>query len=131
MLISSESAYLTDRKFIKIKKRTEKYDKFVNRRFDDLVSQSQDISIFDKPSINELSYSMVPYTQKSNPFHYADFTGLMGVEDYLPTNYIAMKAHFKRSQNSEKESILNGLYWRIVRSKDKNVRRMNIIGMFK
>ena len=65
MLISSESAYLTDRKFIKIKKRIEKYDKFVSKRFDDLISQSQDISIFDKPSINELSYSMAPYTQKS------------------------------------------------------------------
>ena len=52
MLISSESAYLTDRKFIKIKKRIEKYDKFVSKRLDDLINQSQDISIFDKPSIN-------------------------------------------------------------------------------
>ena len=55
----------------------------------------------------------------------------MGVEEYIPTDYTTMKAYFKRSQNHEKIPILNGLYWRIVRSKDRQVRRLNIIGIFK
>lgn len=46
MLISTDSAHLGDRRFIKAKKRIEKYEKFVNKKFDDLLSQSQDISIF-------------------------------------------------------------------------------------
>lgn len=52
MIITSRSDIVNHRKFIKIQKRTEKYDRFVSRKLDDLLSQSQDISIFDKPSVN-------------------------------------------------------------------------------
>jgi hypothetical protein len=52
MLISSDSVNVGDRRFMKIKRRVEKYERFVNKKFEDLLSQSQDISIFDKPSIN-------------------------------------------------------------------------------
>ncbi len=40
MLISTDSDVVADRRFIKLKKRTEKYERFVNKRFDDLVSHS-------------------------------------------------------------------------------------------
>lgn len=43
------------------------------------MCQSQDISIFDRPSINDLSYSMAPYTQKSNAI-IKDLTTILGVD---------------------------------------------------
>lgn len=52
MLISERSEFLSEKQFIKIKQRTDKYERFVNKKFEDLVSHSQDISIFDRPSIN-------------------------------------------------------------------------------
>lgn len=80
MLIAENSDVLGDRKFLKVKKRTEKYEKFVNNKFQDLVSHSQDISIFDRPSINELSCSVMPYTQKSNGLIVKDISAIIGIE---------------------------------------------------
>ena len=40
-----------------------------------------------------------------------------------------MKKIFWRKDNSEKITILNGLFWRIIKCKDLKSRRMNIIGI--
>jgi hypothetical protein len=51
-LASQNSRVTSERKFLNIKKKIDKYDKFVNKRIEDMITQSQDISIFDRPSIN-------------------------------------------------------------------------------
>lgn len=100
MLIASNSDFLSDKKFLKIKKRTDKYEKFVNKKFEDLVSHSQDISLFDRPSINELSCSVMPYTQKSNGPMIKDFSTILNIDEYIPTDFIALQKQFKKSNTN-------------------------------
>lgn len=96
MLITSDSERLQDRRFLKIKKRIDKYEKFVSKKFDDLVSHSEDISIFDRPSISELSYSITPHSQKAFQTH----TQLINtVDDYVPTDFSKLKAFLKVCSN--------------------------------
>jgi hypothetical protein len=127
MLLTSDSVYIGDRRFIKAKKRIEKYEKFANKKFDDLLNQSQDISVFDKPSVNELSsFSVTPHTQKSilPSNHHAGC-----VDNYLPTDFVKLKSALKRGTPEERTSIINALYWRILKSKDKSIRKLNILGL--
>ena len=91
------------------------------------MSQSQDISIFEKASVNELSSYTV--TQKSKFQAKIDITGLNNIDEYIPTDFEQMKKIFWRKDNSEKIAILNGLFWRIIKCKDLKSRRMNIIGI--
>ena len=49
------------------------------------MSQSQDISIFEKASVNELSSYTV--TQKSKTAIKVDITGLNNIDEYIPTDF--------------------------------------------
>jgi hypothetical protein len=40
-----------------------------------------------------------------------------------------MKNILKKGTNNEKISVINGLYWRILKSKDKEIRKLNILGI--
>lgn len=68
----------SERKFMNIKKKIDKYEKFVNRRIEDMIDKSQDISVFDRPSINELSCTLTQYTQKSILKCYCRYYGADG-----------------------------------------------------
>lgn len=96
MLITSDSDCVNDRRFLKIKKRTEKYERFVSKKFDDLVSHSEDISIFDRPSISELSYSITPHSQKVLHTHTQQINT---VNDYISTDFPSLKQFLKKSTN--------------------------------
>ncbi len=123
MIISSGSECLSDRKFLKFKRRTEKYERFVTKKFDDLISHSEDISIFDRPSISDMSYSMAPHSQKN-------LTQAANVlEDYIPTNFEGLKQFLKKGNAQQKISIINGLYWRVLKSKNKEIRKLNTLGI--
>ena len=96
MLISSDADCLQDRRFLKLKKKIEKYEKFVAKKFDDLVSHSEDISIFDRPSISELSYSIAPHSQKAL---HTNTQLLNTIDEYVPTDFARLKAFLKSCTN--------------------------------
>jgi hypothetical protein len=52
LILKAGAGFAKDRKFQRIKKRTENYEKMVKKELDELMDQSQDLSIFDKPSVN-------------------------------------------------------------------------------
>ena len=52
LISRSNSTLINDRKYQRIKKRTEKFEKIVKKELDELLNQSQDLSVFDKPSVN-------------------------------------------------------------------------------
>jgi hypothetical protein len=83
------------------------------------MSQSQDISIFDKPSINELSsYSATP-----NNFSQKNITTFVEIDEFIPTNYNMLKSDFQNMSIENKKLILQGFSWRLIRSKSKWLRR--------
>lgn len=52
-LVSKHNRELTsERKFLNIRKKVDRFEKFVSQKLEDMISQSQDISIFDRPSMN-------------------------------------------------------------------------------
>jgi hypothetical protein len=57
MIARSNSNLIHDRRYQRIKKRTEKFEKMTKKDVDELLNQSQDLSVFDKPSNNDASYS--------------------------------------------------------------------------
>jgi protein-tyrosine phosphatase len=119
----------SERKFVNLRRKIERYEKFVNRKLEEMITQSQDISVFDRPSINELSYTMTQYTQKSRANGEMEITSL-GVEDYVPTDYFRLKEDLATASDPELSiTILKGLIWRLLKSKDVRVRRLNIIGV--
>jgi hypothetical protein len=52
LISRSNSTLINDRKYQRVKRRTEKFERMVRRELDELMNQSQDLSIFDKPSVN-------------------------------------------------------------------------------
>ena len=126
MLISSDSDCLQDRRFLKMKRRIEKYERFVAKKFDDLVTHSEDISIFDRPSLSQMSYSINPHSQKALQ---ANTQLLTNIEDYIPTDFGKLKNFLKNCTPQQKISVLNGLYWRILKSKSREIRKLNIVGI--
>lgn len=119
-----------ERKFVSLRKKVDRYEKFVSRRLEEMITQSQDISLFDRPSINELSYTMTQYTQKSRIGGGDIDITTFGVDDYVPTNYFRLKEEMAAAADSEHTAtILKGLIWRVLRSKDVRIRRLNIIGV--
>lgn len=70
MIIRSNSGLASERKFLRIKRKIERYEKMLQKELDELMNQSQDISLFEKHSINEISYtgSIVPsYSHRNIP----------------------------------------------------------------
>lgn len=89
------------------------------------MNQSQDLSVFDKPSINEISHSasFTPNISQRN------LTTFVSLDQFIPTNYIMLIKDFKRMSDEQKIKILQGFSWRIIKSKNKWIRRQNIVGL--
>lgn len=123
---SNHTSLVKDRKFIRLKKRIQRYERFVKKQLDDLLSQSQDISIFDKPSVNELSSYSVSVTPTITQRNMTTFVSL---DQFIPINYATLLRDFKKMPGDMKVKILQGFSWRILKSKDKTIRRQTIIGL--
>ena len=95
------------------------------KELDQLLNQSQDLSVFDKPSNNEVSYSAsaTPNVSQRN------ITTFVMMDEFVPTNYEDLIRDFKKMIDTQKISVLQGLSWRIIKSKNKWVRRQTIIGL--
>lgn len=48
----------------------------------------------------------------------------------MPINYAGIMQDLKRGLLAQKKEILQGLTWRIIKSKSKTVRKQNIVGLF-
>ena len=90
-----------------------------------MLNNSQDLSVFDKPSNNEVSYSasVTPNVSQRN------ITTYVTLDEFVPTNYQELIRDFKKMNDSQKIGILQGLSWRIIKSKNKVIRRQTIIGL--
>ena len=95
------------------------------KELEELLNQSQDLSVFDKPSNNEVSYSAsaTPNVSQRN------ITTFVTLDEFVPTNYDDLIRDFKKMPDPQKISILQGLSWRIIKSKNKWIRRQTIIGL--
>ena len=51
------------------------------------------------------------------------------MDEFVPTNYEDLIRDFKKMADTQKISVLQGLSWRIIKSKNKWVRRQTIIGL--
>ena len=51
------------------------------------------------------------------------------MDEFVPTNYEDLIRDFKKMTDTQKISVLQGLSWRIIKSKNKWVRRQTIIGL--
>lgn len=58
----------------------------VRKELDELMNQSQDLSIFDKPSVNEISQSasFTPNISQRN------VTTFVSIDEFVPTNYVLL-----------------------------------------
>jgi hypothetical protein len=127
LLIHSDSAFLGDRRFLRAKRKIERYEKFVNKKFDHLLAQSQDLSLFDKSSLGDLSGTVAPLTQKSLLSNL--WVPGCPITGYLPTDYAKLRTALRRGSQQDKTLILNGLHWRVLNCREAEPRRMNIIGI--
>ena len=59
---------------------------------DELMNQSQDLSVFDKPSVNEISHSasFTPNISQRN------ITTFVSIDEFIPTNYLLLIKDFKK-----------------------------------
>ena len=131
-LVTKHNKELTsERRFINVRKKIDRFERFVSKRLEDLISQSQDLSVFDRPSINEISETFAA-TQKSYSNNLPDLNPLI-LEEYTPLNFKTMiESLSKGAVGGTKEknlNILKGLIFRILKSKDAFVRRQNIVGI--
>lgn len=58
-----------------------------------------------------------------------NLTTFVTLDEFIPTNYMALIHDFKKMPDKQKVSVLQGLSWRIIKSKNKWVRRQTIIGL--
>lgn len=125
LISRSGSTLINDRKYQRIKKRTEKFEKIVKKELDELLNQSQDLSVFDKPSVNEISHSasFTPNISQRN------VTTFVSIDEFIPTNYVSLIKDFKKINDEQKIKILQGFSWRIIKSKSKWIRRQTIVGL--
>ena len=125
LISKNNSNLIHDRRYQRIKKRTEKFEKVVKKELDQLLNQSQDMSVFDKPSNNEVSYSasVTPNLSQRN------LTTYVTIDEFVPINYVALIRDFKKMSDNQKIQVLQGLSWRIIKSKNKEIRRQTIIGL--
>jgi hypothetical protein len=89
------------------------------------LNQSQDISVFDKPSNNEVSYSASATPNLSQ----RNITTYVTIDEFVPTNYVALIRDFKNMPDNQKIQVLQGLSWRIIKAKNQAIRRQTIIGL--
>lgn len=108
-----------------MKRRTEKFERMVRKELDELMNQSQDLSIFDKPSVNEISHSasFTPNISQRN------VTTFVSIDEFVPTNYVLLMREFKRMGVEQQVKVLQGFSWRIIKSKNRWVRRQTIVGL--
>jgi len=83
------------------------------------------LSVFDKPSINEISCSVsaTPTISQRN------ITTYLSIDEFIPTNYPFLLRDFKKMNDEQRIQILEGFSWRIIKSKSKWVRRQTIVGL--
>ena len=83
------------------------------------------MSVFDKPSINEISCSVsaTPTISQRN------ITTYLSIDEFIPTNYPFLLRDFKKMNDEQRIQILEGFSWRIIKSKSKWVRRQTIVGL--
>lgn len=81
--------------------------------------------MFDKPSVNEISHSasFTPNISQRN------ITTFVSIDEFVPTNYLQLIKDFKRMNDEQKIRILQGFSWRIIKSKNKWIRRQTIVGL--
>lgn len=54
----------------------------------------------------------------------------MAIDEYIPTDFLRLKETLVDLDDPDRTCrIIKGLIWRVVKSKDSHVRRMNVIGM--
>jgi hypothetical protein len=89
------------------------------------MNQSQDLSLFDKPSVNEISHSasFTPNISQRN------VTTFVSIDEFVPTNYLLLMRDFKRMAPEQQVRVLQGFSWRIIKSKNQWVRRQTIVGL--
>ena len=87
------------------------------------MNQSQDLSVFDKPSNNDASYTVTPNISQRN------ITTFVTIDEFVATNYVNLIKDFKKMTALQKVAVLQGLSWRIIKAKNKWVRRQTIIGL--
>ncbi len=80
-----EGDFQDERKFYKLRRKIEKYEKFSNKQVEELLSQSQDVSIFDRPSVHEISTHTANLTQKNA-------TTFFSIEEYMPVDYQKLRS---------------------------------------
>ncbi len=97
----------------------------MKKELDELLNQSQDLSVFDKPSNNEASYSAsaTPSVSQRN------ITTIVTIDEFVPINYVSLIRDFKNMTDLQKVSVLQGLSWRIIKSKNRWIRRQTIVGL--
>ena len=125
MIIKDGSNTVKDRKFQKIRKRTEKFEKMVKKEIEDLMNQSQDLSVFDKPSVNEVSVSasVTPNVSQRN------LTTFVCIDEYTATNYSLLMRDLQQMKDVDKVRVLQGFSWRVIKAKNKWLRRQTIVGL--
>ena len=81
--------------------------------------------MFDKPSANEISCSasVTPNLSQRN------LTTFVTLDEFIPTNYVALIRDFRKMADGQKVQVLQGLSWRIIKSRNKWLRRQTIVGM--
>ena len=89
------------------------------------MNQSQDLSVFDKPSVNEVSVSasVTPNVSQRN------MTTFVFIDEYTATNYSLLMQDIHRMKDQDKIKILQGFSWRIIKAKNKWLRRQTIVGL--
>jgi hypothetical protein len=58
-----------------------------------------------------------------------NLTTYVGLDEFVPTNYVGLIKDFKRMGDAQKAGVLRGLSWRIIKSKNKWVRRQTIVAL--
>jgi hypothetical protein len=81
--------------------------------------------VFDKPSVNEISHSasFTPNISQRNA------TTFVSIDEFIPTNYVSLIKDFKKMNDDQKIKVLQGFSWRIIKSKNKWIRRQTIVGL--
>jgi len=125
LIAKGNSPLINDRRYQRVKRRTEKFEKMVRKELDELMNQSQDLSLFDKPSVNEISHSasFTPNISQRN------VTTFVSIDEFIPTNYLLLMRDFKKMAPEQQVRVLQGFSWRIIKSKNQWVRRQTIVGL--
>lgn len=125
MVARGQSGVVKDRKYQRIRRRTEKFERMIRRELEELLNQSQDLSVFDKPSLHDASHSASFTPNLTQP----NLTTYLAIDEFVPTDFVGLMRDLKRGGEELRVRVLQGFSWRIIKSRSKWVRRQSIVGL--